>query len=212
MAYVYKITNDINEKVYIGKTYFSIEKRFSEHCKDSQRERHEKRPLYSAMQKYGIEHFHIELIEETDIPEERERYWIEFYNSYHDGYNATLGGDGKCLFDHKLLAKRLEEHPYICDVAKEFNCSKDLLRNIAQEYHIIIKNKAHETMQESCKTISAYDKEGKIVKTFSSTVEAAKWCYQEHKCANLNSGVRSHIAEVANGKRKSAYSYYWKYD
>jgi predicted GIY-YIG superfamily endonuclease len=35
MAYIYKIVNDINNKVYIGKTEFSIEKRFSEHCKDS---------------------------------------------------------------------------------------------------------------------------------------------------------------------------------
>lgn len=47
------------------------------------------------MNKYGPEHFHIELIEETDNPEERERYWIQYYGSYHNGYNATLGGDGK---------------------------------------------------------------------------------------------------------------------
>ena len=77
MAYIYQITNDINNKIYIGKTEFSIEKRFKEHCHDAFQKHCEKRPLYSAIRKYGIEHFHIELLEETEIPEEREIYWIK---------------------------------------------------------------------------------------------------------------------------------------
>ena len=40
MAYIYQITNDINQKIYIGKTEFSIEKRFKEHCKDRVKQRH----------------------------------------------------------------------------------------------------------------------------------------------------------------------------
>lgn len=48
------------------------------------------------MKKYGTEHFHVELVEETDSPEEREQYWIRFYNCYGStGYNATMGGDSK---------------------------------------------------------------------------------------------------------------------
>ena len=82
MAYIYQIINDINQKIYIGKTEFSIEKRFKEHCYDAFRANNEKRPLYSAMRKYGVEHFHIELIEETDNPEEREIYWIEKKQSF----------------------------------------------------------------------------------------------------------------------------------
>ena len=66
MAYIYKITNDINDKVYIGKTNLNIKKRFTQHCTDAFKEKNEKRPLYRAMQKYGVEHFHISLIEETD--------------------------------------------------------------------------------------------------------------------------------------------------
>ena len=60
MSYIYKITNDINNKVYVGKTNLTIEKRFREHCTDSKKFTIEKRPLYNAMNKYGIEHFHIE--------------------------------------------------------------------------------------------------------------------------------------------------------
>lgn len=59
MAYIYQIQNDVNGKLYVGKTEFSIEKRFKEHCKDAFKDRNEKRPLYSAMRKYGIEHFQL---------------------------------------------------------------------------------------------------------------------------------------------------------
>lgn len=48
MAFIYKIINDINDKVYLGKTEFSIEKRFQEHCADAFRDRNEQRPLYAA--------------------------------------------------------------------------------------------------------------------------------------------------------------------
>ena len=74
MAFIYKIVNDINEKIYVGKTTSSIEERFKEHCKDCLRTRKEKRPLYDAMQKYGKEHFQIILLEEcsVDILNDRE--------------------------------------------------------------------------------------------------------------------------------------------
>lgn len=63
MAYIYIIENDINDKKYIGKTAFSIEKRWAEHCRDCKREHLEKRPLYRAMNKYGIQHFKIRELE-----------------------------------------------------------------------------------------------------------------------------------------------------
>jgi len=65
----------------------------------------EKRPLYSAINKYGIEHFKIEKIEECgiDILNEREIYWIDYYHSYHNGYNATKGGDGKTRCDYDAV-------------------------------------------------------------------------------------------------------------
>ena len=103
MAYIYQIINDINNKIYVGKTEFSIEKRFKEHCQDAFKRINEKRPLYAAMRKYGIEHFHIELIEETANPEEREKFWIAKKDSFKNGYNATLGGDGKKWIDDALV-------------------------------------------------------------------------------------------------------------
>lgn len=67
----------------------------------------DKRPLYKAIAKYGMENFSIETIEEVedDFLGEREIYWINYYNSYSKGYNATLGGDGK--WTRKILQYNL---------------------------------------------------------------------------------------------------------
>ena len=121
MAYIYKITNDINDKLYIGKTQLTVEERFKEHCKDAFKPCEEKRPLYAAMRKYGIEHFHIETIEETNEPNEREQYWIEFYGSFKYGYNATLGGDGKRYCDYDLIYTLYQEGKTIKEIAQILN-------------------------------------------------------------------------------------------
>ena len=102
---IYIIKNDLNNKVYIGKTLLpSINDRFKEHLKDAPRRNFEKRPLYRAINKYGADHFYIVLLEECDISilSEREIYWINYYSSYSKGYNATIGGDGKPLYEKSL--------------------------------------------------------------------------------------------------------------
>ena len=213
MSYIYKIINDINNKVYIGKTSRSIDKRWKEHLRDRKREKYKRRRLYSEMNTYGVDHFHIEQIEETENLEEREIYWIGYFEGYAQGYNVTKGGDGKKLYDHEAIISRLKEHPYPCDIANEFGCCKDLVYALAKKNNIDVQSKSQEKNRELLsKTISAYSKQGEFVKNFPSTVEASKWCFEQGKCATLNSGVRSHISEVANGSRKSAYSYIWKYE
>ena len=97
MGYIYCITNILNQKKYIGKTTKTVEQRFKEHCNDSKRKRCEKRPLYNAMNKYGINNFIVETLKECDNDklEKYEQYYIKKFNTYgHTGYNATKGGDG----------------------------------------------------------------------------------------------------------------------
>ena len=212
MSKIYKITNDINNKVYIGKTNLSIEKRFKEHCDDSKKDRCENRPLYRAMNKYGIEHFCIEEIEEC-LPEEasdREIYWIGYYHSYGEGYNATIGGDGKNFYDHSAIANRLKKLPYPIDVANEFGCSTDTVYIIAKEFGIKVMNKGN--LKAVSKQIAQYSKSNEFIQYFESSAAAGRWVYEQGKCATLNSGVRSHITDCANGKRKTAYGYIWKYE
>lgn len=74
MGYIYKITNQVNGKVYIGKTQYTIESRWKTHMYALNNGI--KYTLYKAMRKYGVENFVIEQIEEApnDILDEREKY------------------------------------------------------------------------------------------------------------------------------------------
>lgn len=94
-GFIYKITNRVNNKVYIGQTRFTVEHRFKQHIKNFNIE-HRKQILYKAFEKYGIENFNVETIEEVDVSKlnEREMYWIAYYDSFKNGYNANLGGNG----------------------------------------------------------------------------------------------------------------------
>lgn len=97
MGYIYKITNQINGKVYIGQTNLpSVQDRFDAHVKKANR--HVNRYLYDAMNYYGVDNFSVEEIEHCDKDEldEREIFWISHYqtNDKNYGYNMTAGGGG----------------------------------------------------------------------------------------------------------------------
>lgn len=73
------------------------------------------------MRKYGIEHFHIELLEETSTPEEREIFWIESKRSFKNGYNATMGGDGRKYIDYDLVISLYQQLLNQAEVARRMN-------------------------------------------------------------------------------------------
>lgn len=76
MGYIYVITNQINDKQYIGQTVNTIKRRWQEHICSSRQKSTRTYPLYNAMNKYGIENFTIKQIEECsyEILNEREQY------------------------------------------------------------------------------------------------------------------------------------------
>ena len=211
MAYIYQITNDINGKIYIGKTEFSIEKRFKEHCQDAFRDRNEKRPLYAAMRKYGIEHFHIELIEETNNPEEREVFWIENKRSFKNGYNATVGGDGKKYIDYDLVISSYKEIKSIADTAKALNISADSVSNILHQNNISIISSSEVNLNKYGKITNMYSLEGEFLKSFSSTNEAAQYMIDNNLTNCKKTTIKQHITEVCTGRRNTAAKYKWKY-
>ena len=88
--YIYKITNQLNNKCYIGQTT-DYKRRFQEH-KNLGYGTEENKLLYYAIKKYGIENFSFEVIEDkTSKYNEREKYWIQYYDSFENGYNMTQG-------------------------------------------------------------------------------------------------------------------------
>ncbi len=89
--FIYKITNKVNNKVYIGQTINTIEQRFQRHINDAINNILDTH-LARAIRKYGKENFYTELIDTANTQDElnlKEQYWIRFYNSVNEGYNET---------------------------------------------------------------------------------------------------------------------------
>ena len=93
---IYKITNQQTNKSYIGWTAQPIVKRWTEHKKLALKNK-DNRPFYNAIRKYGIDCWNVELLEEVatkEIGKQKEIEYIQLYQTYDIGYNATRGGDG----------------------------------------------------------------------------------------------------------------------
>jgi len=119
MYIVYKITNLINNKIYIGQTTETLNQRFSRHCGY---QLNDGTYLHKAMQKYGVENFTIEQIDAANNQQELDEleiYWINFYNSCdHDtGYNLK-NVKGKCGGD------TLSNNPNLSTISQKISATK----------------------------------------------------------------------------------------
>ena len=143
MVGIYKITNLINGKCYIGQS-INIEKRWKDHqiVATNPNDNGYNYPLYKAIRKYGQENFSWEVIEECDqnLLDEREVFWISYYDSYNNGYNQTLGGNNipsearwsKLSKDQvKEIKEKLLTQKYTLErLSKEYQVHKDTIRDI----------------------------------------------------------------------------------
>lgn len=215
MPYIYKITNKINGKCYVGKTLQTVQKRWLEHQYEANQSRSKDRPLYRAINKYGIENFEIETIEEiqnlleVDI-NEREKYWIEYYGSFKNGYNATYGGDGKHYLDYELISKMYDEIKDCSKIAEILNIDPGSVSKAIKSTGKTLLSNGRNT-KKLPKIIHMYSLNDEYKKTFPSVQEAVRWCVEHNLCKKICSGARSHIAACANGERKTAYQHKWKY-
>ena len=101
MIGIYKYTNNINNKVYIGQS-INLEQRKYSHKSSAYNEKAEdyNSQFHQAIRKYGLENFSYEIVAEISNEEyskqmldDLEKYFIKYYNSFKDGYNMTEGGD-----------------------------------------------------------------------------------------------------------------------
>lgn len=90
---IYRITNLLDNKIYIGQST-SIGERFKAHIKCGLGIDAPSNKLYIAMKKDGVENFTFEVLEECNPVDlnEKEKYWIQYYQSNIYGYNMSIGG------------------------------------------------------------------------------------------------------------------------
>lgn len=172
---IYLATNLINGKQYVGQTKdWRLEKRIQEHLYDAA-DKTKNVAFHNALNKYGIENFKVETVE-TDISEEnideREIYWITYYNTYihaknSNGYNETLGGQGihgyifteldreKISIKQKAYWQNLKETNI-----NEYNRLCEIRRQNKLKYKWT--DKSRKKLSESCKGRPARNKNKKM--------------------------------------------------
>lgn len=206
MAYIYKITNKTNQKSYIGKTTRTPQERFEEHRREAKRERAKDRPFYKAINKYGMDNFTLETIEECsdEIASEREQFWIQSYATFKNGYNDTIGGDGKPYIDYNLVVALYKQFKTQIKVAEIMNIHVDSVSNILNLMNI------EKTSLNEIRTLTR----GKAVKQIDKNTGEVIRVYNSLHEAERNLGIKNanvHISEVCLKKRKTAYGYIWEF-
>ncbi len=183
---VYKITNKINSKVYVGITVQGYKTRWFKHCSDAIHD--STFPLHNAIRKYGIDNFQIEVIEVCNTIEElknREKYWISTLQSRNtqNGYNLTDGGDG--TFGRIFSEETKKKLSIAAKNRKATDFTKEILRKASPNN----------------KEIMMFNLENIYIRSFRSSREASR----EVKVAATN------IAKCARGIYKTSGGYIWKY-
>ena len=200
MGYIYKISNDINDKLYIGQTSYTIAYRWYHHISDGKRLDYK---LYRAMKKYGKEHFKIEEIEKCDDDEldDKEIYWIAYYNSFENGYNSSRGGKGNRKYDHQKALELWDEGYPIVYIAAQFGAHPDVIGKIIRAQGVTKEEIFHRGAGNNRKVIGQYDKQGNLIKVYPSGCEASR----------QTGNAQANISKCCNGKTKTCGGYVWKY-
>ena len=141
MIGIYKITNKINHKSYIGQST-NIEKRWNNHLSsvNNTQDHCYNYPVYRAMRKYGVQNFSFEVLElcSSELLDEREQYWVSYFDTYKNGYNQTVGGNNPQSKVKDYIVDITNDLKLstlsIAEIAKKYNMSYEMVRNI---YNII---------------------------------------------------------------------------
>lgn len=214
MAYIYKLINNLNGKLYIGQTKKTLNERLEAHIHDMKRKRFSDRPIYKAMNKYGYENFTIEKIEECDdvLADSKEKFWIQYYNSCVNGYNVALGGAGKPLYKKSEIYNLLTMGMSVRKICEKLGCCPDIVHAVARKNGINTWSLGQGTINfiNSSKIVLVTD----VLKNeyiFPSISDVAKYIKEKTGCKSPLNGIRSHISDCCRGKRKSAYGHTYQY-
>ena len=238
MGQIYKITNIINNLVYIGQTKYNAIDRYNAHM-NTYKNTH----FYNSIHKYGQENFILEILEDNVSNEkldEREIYWIAKYDSYNNGYNETIGGSGTIgyIFTEEDLKKKSdsmketwktsarlnnpERHKKISDKLKDVPKSKEHKEKLSISASKRTGNKnsfygkchteetKNKISDKNSKAVDMYDINMNYIKTFKNAKIAATYLKNLLKLTIQHESIYRAINwHCMSGK--SYKNYYWKY-
>lgn len=203
---LYRIFNTINGKSYIGKTYNSIYVRLKNHlnCFDD-------RPLYRAFRKYGTDYFSMEILGEFPEGEleTQEELAIKQYNSYLNGYNATIGGDGKrylVLPEQEIVKAYSIDNQSINNIAKYYNVDWHSIERVLLSSGIPIESNI-ERVRRIARKIRIID----IDKVFDNTYECAQFLIDSDIVISDIKTIQKSISRVCSGDRKTYKGFKFEY-
>lgn len=229
MGLIYKVTNLQNKLIYIGLTSTNLQLRKKRHYNDALSNKTNS-DFHKALREFKKTDFLWEIIEDNIPIEqlgEREKYWIQYYNSYHNGYNMNSGGANGDNFrnwrknnpelvsyyakiGNQKMKEKLKQNPQLEQQRKE-NAKKGSI-NYYNTHKEEVKQKSYETYLKHKKTanknlIEANKKRSKKVLCIETGIiyESAPVAAKEN---NLSQG---NISSVCRGERKTCGKRHWQY-
>lgn len=210
-GYIYMISNDINDKKYIGQTKTSISERWRKHLNNA-KNCPNKQVITQAIHKYGEEHFHIEELARVDYEDlnDMEIYYIKKYDTFKNGYNITLGGNNNnSTINEEVISNIIElalnGNTNYTIISKITGVSDRTVKNILDRYGIKIINpisrnkgninnlrpywgKHNDNLIKPCSI-----KIVELDKTFDSLIQCANYLIQHNytKTTDVNNVVKS---------------------
>lgn len=134
---IYKITNLINGKIYIGQSVHP-NKRWQEHNQRAKTNL-DNYPIHLAIQKYGQENFSFEVLEWTEDYDNRERELIKEFNSLSpNGYNILEGGHSPIMYGEQHPRNKVQDQDLLL-IIQDLKENKLSDREIAQKYNLTDK-------------------------------------------------------------------------
>ena len=220
MGYIYKITNIINNKSYIGQTRNTIKTRMYKHISRSKEANVS--GIDAAIKKYGKENFLIEELckcSNEDL-DEQEKFYIKKYDTFNNGYNLTLGGqDGSTTLnlDNKQVVNKYNELQYIYKVANYFDCCEKVISDILKQenvkiiFHPVLDNLKNGHKFQSGDNVKAV----KIIElnlVFNSLKECSQWLIDNnYSKASSMEMARKSLSRVLNGDRETYCKLHFEY-
>lgn len=212
MIGIYKITNISNNKCYIGQSV-NIERRWMQHKETMNNPYIDayNRELYNDMRIFGLDNFLFEILEECSLEElnDKEKYWIQYYNSYENGYNLTRGGNGTLKHDYDKIKELWNQGFTTEEISKETNIRYDYITTILGNLGITAKEKLERNSTPN-DSHSRYSK--KVYQKDLLTYETINIFESVSAAANFLNVCRATFREALRNHNNEYRGFYWEID